>query len=140
MNFGKNMIPLNKIKLQGNRAIPFSNDPPELGKEYLLSLRVEVTGVYNPAVLEEGAEPPKTYSMKVLNPEALQEVGSTKKIEIRRFGSSESQLTRHCIASVLDEHGFESSDENYAKVQEHIRRAIGKISGETLGRIINGER
>ena len=110
-----------KIKLTGVRNIPLVDDIDiKQDIDYLLSLRVARVSEEKLDGHGTEAEEVTIFKLKVINPEAFQEIGASQ-IKIRK-GYTKSQELRSAINDMILRKGEDKTEENYNKVMdEYIR-------------------
>jgi len=112
-----------KIKLKGSKTIEILESlEVDDFKEYLLAFIVSPDGTFQPAKVSEDTEEPIIY-MKIVRPELLQEVGTKKKIEIRK-GRTQSQFQRSLIEEIAELKGIDKEKYYKERMSANIEKLV----------------
>lgn len=112
-----------KIKLTKTRNIP-CNEAPEEGKDYLISLRCFLKGVFQPAKAEPNDSPEATYQLEIMNVEQMLEIGGHE-LKIQK-GYTPSQKLRYSILDWASRTGVTDKEDFYEKKMEALIKMINE--------------
>ena len=107
----------NKIKIKGlNNLVLLEGCEPKIGKEYLVSIVAERSGIrYN----EKDPEDIETiFEMDYIRTAGLQEIGTAKKLKVEQ-GRTQSQKLRFVIEEIARMKGLNE--------EEYYKEIMGKI-------------
>ena len=107
---------LEKIKIRGLGNMELLSGTPEVGKDYLVSIRCSRSGVEDNE--EDIENPVRMYVMKYLATEQFQEIGSSKVLKTEK-GKTQSQKLRWTIYDLAAKLGVEP-EEFYQKEMSKI--------------------
>ena len=96
-----------KLRVKGLGNLILKDEIPKLDKDYLLSVRISRSGKYTDE--KEPENPVEIYTCEVINVEALQEIGTRKKLKVEKSGSP-SQKLRWLIFRIAGEAGVDPEE------------------------------
>ena len=109
------------LKIKGLGRIVLLGEPPENGKDYILSIRIARSGVSKDE--KDIENPVETYLMEYLNTEQLQEIGKSTTIKVQK-GKTRSQALRFTIEDLARQEGIDEEvfyNQELSKIIEHYR-------------------
>ena len=115
---------MDKLRVKGLGSVILLGEPPELQKEYILSLRIERKKDEIDHTDKENPE--TTYVCQYLTTEQLIEVGSRKKLETQK-GKTQSQVLRWAIYDNASASGADPEEYYKKEMSRYIEEQKAKL-------------
>lgn len=112
-----------KLRVKGLGNLILKDEIPKLDKDYLLSVRISRSGKYTDE--KEPENPVEIYTCEVINVEALQEIGTRKKLKVEKSGTW-SQKIRFALWQLADKKNIDRDD----YYEEEQKKRLNQIYSE----------